>query len=53
MISTEPVHEKQTALIGSVAAVGGFGLVAVIALAVLGVKYRMAVEKRLMNGTYV
>jgi len=46
-------HDKHTALIGGVAAVGGFGLVAVIALAALGVKYRMAMAKRFMNATYV
>jgi len=53
LISADSGHDKQTALIGGVAAVGGFGLIAVIALAVLGVKYRMAVSKRFMNATYV
>ena len=53
LISTDPGHEKQTVLIGGIAAVGGFGLVAVIALTALGVKYRMAVGKRFMNITYV
>lgn len=49
----DPGHDKHTALIGGIAAVGGFGLVAVIALTALGVKYRMAVAKRFMNVTYV
>ena len=53
LISTDPGHDKHTALIGGIAAVGGFGLVAVIALTALGVKYRMAVAKRFMNVTYV
>lgn len=53
MISTDSGHDKHTALIGGVAAVGGFGLVAVIVLAALGVKYRMAMAKRFMNATYV
>ena len=38
---------KQTALIGGVAGAGGFALVAVAALAVLFVKYRIA--RRFMN----
>jgi len=41
-------HGQQTALIGGVAGVGVFGLLAVIALAVLCVKFRMA--KRFMHG---
>ena len=41
-------QNKQTgALIGGVAAAGGFGLIAIIALAVLFVKYRIA--RRFMN----
>ncbi len=40
-------QNKQTALIGGVAAAGGFGLIAVAALAVLFVKYRIA--RRFMN----
>ncbi|XP_066022017.1 uncharacterized protein [Pocillopora verrucosa] len=40
-------QNKQTALIGGVAGAGGFALVAVAALAVLFVKYRMA--RRFMN----
>ena len=41
-------QNKQTgALIGGVAAAGGFGLIAIIALAVLFVKYRIA--QRFMN----
>ncbi|XP_078375949.1 uncharacterized protein LOC144659409 isoform X1 [Oculina patagonica] len=40
-------HSKQTGLIGGVVAAGGFGLIAVIALTVLYIKYRMA--RRLMN----
>ena len=38
---------QQTALIGGAAAVGGLALIAIIALAVLAVKYRLA--RRLMN----
>ena len=53
LISTDSDLGKQIALISGVAAVGAFGLVAVIALAVLGVKYPMAMAKRFMNGTYV
>lgn len=53
LLSTDPGHDKHTALVGGIAAVGGFGLVAVIALTALGVKYRMAVAKRFMNVTYV
>ena len=40
-------QNKQTALIGGIAGAGGFALVAVAALAVLFVKYRMA--RRFMN----
>ena len=40
-------QNKQTALIGGVAGAGGFALVAVAALAVLFVKYRIA--RRFMN----
>ena len=40
-------QSKQTALIGGVAGASVFGLIAVIALAVLFVKYRIA--RRLMN----
>ena len=42
-----PDKSKQAALIGGAAAAGGFGLIAVAALAVLFVKYRIA--RRLMN----
>ena len=42
-----PDKSKQTALIGGVAAAGGFGLIAVAALAFLFVKYRIA--RRFMN----
>ena len=42
MISTDSDHGKQTALIGGVAGVGVFGLVAVIAMAVVCVKFRMS-----------
>lgn len=47
LISTDSGHGQQTALIGGVAGVGVFGLLAVIALAVLCVKFRMA--KRFMH----
>ncbi|XP_078357327.1 uncharacterized protein LOC144642207 isoform X3 [Oculina patagonica] len=43
----DPGKSKQAALIGGVAAAGGFGLIAVAALAVVFVKYRIA--RRLMN----
>jgi len=48
LVSTDSGHGgKQTALIGGVAGVSVFGLIAVIALAVLFVKFRMA--KRFMK----
>ena len=40
-------QSKQAAMVGGAAAAGGFGLVAVVALAVLFVKYRIA--RRFMN----
>ena len=40
-------QNKNAALIGGMAGAGGFGLIAVIALAVLFVKYRIA--RRFMN----
>ena len=46
-----PDKSKQTALIGGVAAAGGFGLIAVAALVVLSVKYRLA--RRFMNRSKV
>lgn len=42
-----PGKSKQAALIGGVAAAGGFGLIAVAALTVLFIKYRIA--RRFMN----
>ena len=42
LISTDSSHDKQTALIGAVAGAGVFGLVAVIALAVVCIKFRMS-----------
>ena len=42
LISTDSDHGKQTALIGGVAGVCVFGLVAVIAMAVVCVKFRMS-----------
>jgi len=47
LISTDSGHGKQTALIGGVAGVSVFGLLAVIALAVLCAKFRKA--KRFMK----
>ena len=44
-------QSKQIALIGGAAAAGGFGLIAVVDLAVLFVKYRIA--RLLMNRTNV
>ena len=44
---SETGQNKQTALIGGVAGAGGFALVAVAALAVLFVKYRIA--RRFIN----
>ena len=42
MISTDSDHGNQTVLIGGEAVAGVFGLVAVIALAVACIKFRMA-----------
>ena len=47
MILDTGQNKQQAALIGGAAAAGGVGLVAVIALAVLFVKYRIA--RRFMN----
>ena len=47
MIVDTGKNKQPAALIGGVAAAGGFGLIAVVALAVLAVKYRIA--RRFMN----
>ena len=49
LISTDSDHGKQTALIGGVAGVGAFGLIAVIALGVLCVNYCKAQRIRRAN----